>query len=330
MTSAPHLRSDSAELPPVRRNPRILAVVAIIFGLPIVLWIVGAAYVARSIRYPAFLDQGSGQDVFGARVPEKSSHPYAELSAALGVSPEEFQAGVTQSEISGMPVEASGWLIRGSRRETVLLIPAAGGSEEQLIAYILPLHQAGYTVVALESPASRHLGTDWGWTEHRLALLSAAKLRALGYDKVAALGISEGAVAAILAQSEHPVFRAIVADSPYANLRDIVNRNPSIVVLNPAFKRTVLWIAGRWHRLPIDQVSPQSVANKLTGTPLLIIQNGDDHITPVADGEAIRTACRCGAELWVAPVQGHGNAIYDARDAYVSRVLEFLKRSFAR
>jgi len=38
-----------------------------------------------------------------------------------------------------------------------------------------------------------------------------------------------------MAQAEQPVFTAIIADSSYANLKQLFMRSPSMLRLNPAF-----------------------------------------------------------------------------------------------
>ncbi len=321
MSDAPRPTAKAESAP---NNRRIFGIGALILAVPVVLWIGAATYVAQSLKYPAFLSEENGDDVFGAHVPTRSGQPYAEMRA-LGLLPEDFKAG-SITGLGGWPVETSGWFIRGTRRAAVVIVPAAGASLEQSIAYIRMLHEAGYATVALDSLSSAQLGTDWGWAEHRGALAAAQKLTQMGYKKIAALGISEGAAAAIFAQAERPVFKAIIADSPYASLSEMLHRNPAIAGLNPAFTNTVLSIARRWYGLPIERISPAMAAASLHNLPLLLIQNGGDQITPVADAGAIRKAAGSRAELWIAPSVGHGDAIYEARDAYALRVTDFLRQ----
>lgn len=324
MSDAPRKNQNSAASESAPKNRRIFGVGALILAVPVVLWIGAATYVAHSLKYPAFLSENNGDDVFGAHVPTRSGQPYAEMRA-LGLIPEDFKAGSIIG-LGGWPVETSGWFIRGPRRAAVIIVPAAGAGLEQSIAYVRMLHEAGYSTVALDSLSSAHLGTDWGWTERQGALAAAQKLTQMGYGKIAALGISEGAAAVIFAQAEHPVFKAIVADSPYASLSEMLRRNPAIAGLNPAFTSTVLWIARRWYRLPIERLSPAVAAASLHNLPLLLIQNGGDQETPVADADAIRKAAGSHAGVWIAPSVGHGDAIYEARDAYALRVTDFLRQ----
>jgi dienelactone hydrolase len=298
-------------------------------ALPAVLWFGSAALIARGLRYPGFLGDGTG-NIAGPNVSTPSGHPYAVARADLGIDPDDFDAGmVKDSSIrAAWPIYVRGWIVRARGDRAVVVIPAAGQSIELTIPYIRFLHDAGFSVVALESSSNSHLGTDWGLSERLAASAAAERLRANGFRRVGALGISEGGAAAILAQADEAPFDAIVADSCYANLGAMIRRTPSIAALNPSFRATVFTLADRfWLRFPVDSVSPAHAAGSMRRCPLLIIQNGADPVTPINDGKAIADAAGANAEMWIAHVAGHGNAMREAPDEYQSRVTQFFKRT---
>jgi pimeloyl-ACP methyl ester carboxylesterase len=164
--------------------------------------------------------------------------------------------------------------------------------------------------------------------KRKFALATARALKADGFDKIAVLGISEGASGAIMAQAEQPVFNAIVADSSYANLEQLLMRSPSMSRLNPAFASTVMWEARWWFGRPLSKISPAIDAANLGNCPLLVIQNRGDRISPMSDGKALLYASGVNSEIWIAPSDGHGDAIYEAPAAYAERVIKFLNASF--
>src|SRR5216684_3144549 len=233
-------RDDQAAAGPggvkTRKPRRIFAVGALFLAIPALIWIVAAFFVARSLKYPAFLYRGNGQDVFGEHVPEFQRGSIADITAGVGIEPERYDAG-TVEEDGGRhrPASAVGWYFPGTRREVVIVLPAAGGSEDQIIPYAKFLHAAGYTVVGSYSANNPEFGINWGMLKRKFAPATARSLKTDGFDKIAILGISEGAAGAIMAQAEQPMFMAIVADSSYANLRQLFQRSPSIDGLNPAF-----------------------------------------------------------------------------------------------
>jgi uncharacterized protein len=301
-----------------------------LLGLPVVLWVGAAVFVAHHLKFPAFLTEGSGEDVIGANVPAPTGHPYEVVREALGIVPDEFQAGMVENTatLGGWPVDVRGWIIRGRSHDTVMLLPAAGGGPEQLVVYAKFLYDAGYTVVMLNSASNPQFGTDFGWTERKIALAAAHKLRREGYEQIALLGVSEGAAAAIFAAAEEPLFAAVIADSSYANLEAMFRQSPQVENLNPAFLNTVMWAARvLYFGQPLDTIAPVEAARSLGNCPLLVIQNVQDPIVPVADGQAITLALAMAhghSQLWNAPSKGHGDAVFAAPDEYKKRVLAFL------
>ena len=321
-------REDEPGVATKRKPRRIYTVGAVFLALPILIWVVAAFFVARSIKYPAFLYSGNGQDVFGTNVPGFKRGSVTEIANAVGMDPERYDAGTVEDDVGRhRQVSVVGWYFRGKRREVVVIVPAAGGSEIQLIPYIKFLHAAGFTVVANYSANNPNFGISWGMLKRKFALATARALKVDGFEKIAALGISEGAAGAIMAQAEQPVFDAIVADSSYANLRQLIMRSPSISSLNPAFAATVLWEAQWWFGRPLSKISPANDAANLR-CPLLVIQNRGDKITPLADGKAILYSGGLNSEIWIAPTDGHGDAIYEVPATYAERVLRFLNASF--
>src|SRR5579864_7566002 len=257
----PAASASAASKPKPRR---IFAVGALFLAIPALIWIVAAFFVARSLKYPAFLYRGNGQDVFGERVPMFKRGSVTDIATAIGMDPERYDAGTVEDDAGRhRQVSVVGWYFPGKRREVVVIVPAAGGSEDQLIPYIKFLHAAGYTVVANYSANNPEYGISWGMLKRKFALATARSLKTDGFDKIAVLGISEGAAGAIMAQAEQPVFTAIVADSSYANLERLFMRSPSMMRLNPAFTGTVMWEARLWFGRTLDKISPETDAGNL-------------------------------------------------------------------
>jgi pimeloyl-ACP methyl ester carboxylesterase len=318
----------SRPAPPKRKPRRIFGIGAILLGVPIILWMGAAFLVARSLMYPDFLRRG-GQDVFGQHVPAFKRGSVTDIGIALGVEPERLDCGVVEVDgIRHRQVSVVGWYFPGKRREVVVFIPAAGAPETAMIPYVKFLLGAGYTVVAAYSSNDPSYGINWGMLKRKFALATARTLMDQGFTKIAALGISEGAAGAIMAQAEQPVFAAIVADSSYANLERLFMRSPSMSRMNPAFVSTVMWEARLWFGRSLNKISPETDAGNLGTCSLLIIQNRDDQVTPLADGQALLDAAGFNAQMWTVPSGGHGDAIFEDAAGYARRVIKFLDASF--
>jgi len=193
-----------------------------------------------------------------------------------------------------------------------------------MLPYAKFLHEAGYPTLAIDSGADANSGITWGWRERMAVLSAASELRRRGFEQRAALGVSEGAAEILLVQAAGASFAALVADSSYGNLEKMFRRVPSIAGLNPALRQTALWETGLLIGHPLWKISPEQAAANLGATPLLVIQNRDDKIVPLAEGEAIARAAADQGQLWVVQADGHGDAIYAAPEEYASRVLAFL------
>jgi pimeloyl-ACP methyl ester carboxylesterase len=323
--------SEPVDSPPgsqERKPRRIFLVGAILLSIPIILWLGAAFMVARALRYPDFLRGGRG-DVFGQHVPAFQRGSITDIGKALGIEPERLDCGVVEEDAPGhRRVSVVGWYFPGKRREAVVILPTAGASEVSMIPYVRFLLADGYTVVTAYSANNPIYGINWGILKCKFALAIARTLLDKGFTRVAALGISEGAAAAIMAQAEQPVFTAIVADSSYANLERLLMRSPSMARLNPAFASTVMWAASYWFGRSPDKISPETDAANLGSCPLLIIQNRDDQMTPMADGQALLAAAGFNAEMWTVPSSGHGDAIFEHSKEYADHVTKFLNESF--
>ena len=320
--------SASPPAAPKRSPRRIFGIGAILLGVPIILWMGAALFVARSLMYPDFLRKGQ-QDVFGQHVPSFQRGSLTDIRAALGVEPERLDCGVVEVDgIRHRQVSVVGWYFPGKRNEAVVIVPAAGASEVAMIPYAKFLLGAGYTVVATYSANNPSYGTNWGMLKRKFALATARTLSEKGFDKIAALGISDGAAGVIMAQAEQPVFTAIVADGSYANLAQLFMRSPSISRLNPAFASTVMWEAQLWFGRSLYEISPANDAGNLGTCSLLVIQNRDDKITPLADGKTLLDSAGFNAQMWMVPSGGHGDAIYEDPKGYAARVIKFLDASF--
>src|SRR5258708_40202867 len=81
-----------------RKPRRIFAVGALFLGIPALIWIVAAFFVARSLKYPAFLYQGNGQDVFGERVPMFKRGSGPDIATPIGMDPDRNHEGTGEGE----------------------------------------------------------------------------------------------------------------------------------------------------------------------------------------------------------------------------------------
>ncbi len=145
-------------------------------------------------------------------------------------------------------------------------------------------------------------------------------------SRIGAMGFSMSAAAFILAR--HPDIKAIVADSPYASLEELVGRQffflpgPTkcpLVALTKLYARLLLGV-------DIGTATPAQVVPELA-VPLLLIHGENDSQIPAEHGQQIyANADQTRTELWLVPSADHGQAHAIEGERYEIRVSTFLER----
>jgi dipeptidyl aminopeptidase/acylaminoacyl peptidase len=307
---------SAAESAKTRRHGRRFALIgAVMIGLAAALWIGGATLVAYRLKYPPFLEDGH-IDVYGKT---GQSVTAIDPRAAFGADFERVQIHAG----GGRTLE--GWMIAGKLPAAVLLVPPVGGTRGTMLPYAKFLHDAGYSVLAIDSGDTAQTGTTWGWSERMGVLAAASELKRRGFKKIGALGVSEGAAQILMVQSAGASFAAIVADSSYGSLAAMFLRTPSIANLNPALQQTIMFEARFLLGFSIWTMEPAKAARELGEAGLLVIHDQDDKIVPLSEAQEISAAAGDRGDLWIVPGDGHGDAIDKEPDQYASRVLKFLQ-----
>ena len=149
-----------------------------------------------------------------------------------------------------------------------------------------------------------------------------------GTTKVAVLGISLGAGAAILAAAADPNISAVVADSPWTDQDLQLSRLSFLpigslrVPLPPYGIAAVNALVGA----DVTKARPLDAIARISPRPILLIHSADDDnvTTPVEGSRKLFAAAGEPKNLWIAPRGGHVGAINASPVEYRARVLDFL------
>jgi len=161
-------------------------------------------------------------------------------------------------------------------------------------------------------------------------------LRREGCASIYGLGESLGASILIQAAAVEPAFAAIVAESPYADLKELANyrivlmtRLPRLLAspLAAAVVNTNMVYARLRYGLRLDAVSPVADIAR-TATPILLIHGLQDSRTPAAHSRALARA-NPRAVLWLVPAAGHTGAFRAEPREFESRVVAWFENSKA-
>lgn len=230
-------------------------------------------------------------------------------------------------------LDLSGWWIPAEvTRGTVIFLHGYGASKTQALGVASFLHDAGYSVLAFDFRAHGEsegdhttIGIDEARDVRAAAMYTIARE---GADlPIALLGWSMGAAAALNAGATlPPQVRAIIVDSGFARLANVVSNNLAVFTGLPQypFAPLILHYASSMAGHGPGENEPARQARALY-RPLLVIQGMSDNIaSPDDDGRALAASAGSFASLWLVPNVGHVEARRVEPLAYEDHVIAFL------
>jgi uncharacterized protein len=200
------------------------------------------------------------------------------------------------------------------------------------------LNRLGYHLFLVDFRACGLSGgcyTTVGYREVSDVLGAVDYLRAaaVGDGPIGVVGISMGAVAAIMAAADCLDIGAMVVDSAYADLESAIEykmadivRLPFLVALGWVSIRVGEWLSGG----DVAAVRAIDYVGRFAPRPLLFIYGELDDYLPADHPQRLFQAAKGPKELWLAPGSGHAMARLDHRREYVERVHSFFSRYLVR
>ncbi|HEX6289164.1 MAG TPA: alpha/beta fold hydrolase [Herpetosiphonaceae bacterium] len=224
------------------------------------------------------------------------------------------------------------WFARPDTRRVIVGCTGHRGTKADLLGIGSGLWRSGNNVLLFDYRGC-------GESDHALQSLAHHELRdaraAIGYAqervddaRIGIIGYSMGAAVAIQVAAADPSIRAVVADSPFATMRDVVayafqrRRVPTRPTIELTDALTRLRYGYRFHA-----VRPLDVVGQIAPRPLLIIHGTADTTTPVEHGRWLYDAANEPKELWLLEGVTHCGAYFVDRPAYVARVAAFFARA---
>jgi len=224
-----------------------------------------------------------------------------------------------------------GWWIPGTGSRTIVMVHGWTSSRREPLDKAGYLHAAGYNLLVFDLRGHGTSGgtfTTMGLKEPADVQAAVTEALSLSPGPVALFGYSMGASTVLEEAASDPRIAAVVEDSGYATLTDVLSYGFHRVSGLPAFPfdTAMLAIAALDVHLDPSRVQPIHAAARLQ-RPLLVIVGTADHMVPPADGLAIFRAAGGPKRLLVIPGAGHVAGFWVARAVYESTVLSFLKSS---
>ena len=222
-----------------------------------------------------------------------------------------------------------GWLLPApGARGTLVILHGWGSNAEHLLPLAAPLRRGGLNVLLCDARNHGNSDADTFSSLPRFAEDLGMAVAWLGRHhpsragRIAVLGHSVGAGAALLETSRNPAIAAVISIAAFAHPAEVTERylRP---LRSPAFVtrlviRYVEWVIG--HRF--DAIAPFNTVRHID-CPILLVHGQDDRVVPVADARRILANCRApGARLL--EVAGAGHDSVDRIEGHIPELLDFL------
>lgn len=239
-------------------------------------------------------------------------------------------------------VSLSGWYLAGNRTAgaaegpAVIFVHGLGSvrSSDAAVGLAARLVERGYSALLFDLRGHGSSGGEevsGGYFE-RWDVLGAydylLKERGHTAGEVGLIGFSMGAATAILTAELEPEIPAVVADTTYTSVSDLLaqevaRKTPLPDWITPVFIPGTELMANGIYGINIGELAPEKAIAGL-GYPLLIIHGDADQRVPVGHGERVAAAAPAGSAFWRTPGVDHVDSFKAFPAEYVERVTSYL------
>jgi uncharacterized protein len=281
-----------------------------------------------------------GAAYLGRRIGPAALHPMhlnpvrleqtAQMLARTGATKEDFSARTMDF------VQLSGWKIHPAspNGDWVLIFHGVADNRTGMLGYAEFLLRHGYSVVMMDARAHGSSGGDmatYGWKERYDTVAVTDKLYSTEkVRRLYALGVSMGAALALQSAAVEPRISGVVAEDPFANLREVsydyagLHFSPLLgkTLFRPASIAGMSAMAKAGGFNPDDDSPEKAVVER--PFPVLLICGTRDHTIPCRHAERIYKAASGPKELWIVQGAEHASALGLVPAEYEERVIHFL------
>jgi dipeptidyl aminopeptidase/acylaminoacyl peptidase len=226
-----------------------------------------------------------------------------------------------------------GWLLPSSSSQQVIIMVHGNGRNRVdpsigTLEIASGLVEHGYNVLMFdlrgygESDGSTVSG---GYYERRDLEGAVKYMRERGFEHIGVLGFSLGAVTSLLAGAEDKDIDAIVSDSSFADLQDIMEQEFSKRTHAPKlFLNPILFMIKIMYGVDFTAIRPVKYVAEIAPRPILFIHGEEDETIPVSHAYRLLEASGNSLnELWVVEGAGHTQSYKTHPEEYIKRITEF-------
>jgi fermentation-respiration switch protein FrsA (DUF1100 family) len=247
--------------------------------------------------------------------PPRSHHAQGEDPSIYGVP----YKTITLTTQDGIRLAA--WYTPPQNQALILVAHGYGGNRSAKHHALFARH--GYGALSWDGRAHGESGGQvctWGKREVMdvvAALEYAQKQAEVKY--VGAYGQSMGAATVILAAAQREEIAAVIADSSYADIQDML----SVVVPFPPLRPLVKYFVEAETGLRASDLRPVEAIASIGPRPIFIIHGGADTTVPPGSASRLYHAAGEPRSLWIEPRAGHTATYNDHPGEYEEKVISF-------
>lgn len=235
-----------------------------------------------------------------------------------------------------------GWLFQAKNSDHAVIFVHSYGSNRlqfgiKTVDLIKEFLNQGYNVFTFDQRNSGESGgkdTTFGYYEKEDVQAAISYMNSQGSKHITLMGFSTGASASILAAAESKSVDAVIADSPYADLKDYLKESLNGWTNYPAFpfNQTISYAIEVAGSIDTVNASPINVLTAENPPNLLLIHGSGDKLIPVENSielfQKYSALNSSGAEFWRTEDAGNATSFEKYKDEYLSRVFTFLDKVY--
>lgn len=228
-------------------------------------------------------------------------------------------------------VRLHGMWLRGRKSyPTIVLCHGYFKSIAEMLDLGVKLNERGYNAFLFDFRACGESGGRFTTVGHKESwdVQAAVRFARDRYERgpVGVLGVSMGAAAAITAAAETDEIAAVVADSSFADLQEVIRRRiPELARVRwiSPLGWGCIFIGEKLSGRPIRRLRPVDHVGRIAPRPVLFVHGEMDTYIPVEHAEDLHRAAGEPKELWAVPGSDHAAVRFDHSEEYIRRVLAF-------
>lgn len=229
-------------------------------------------------------------------------------------------------------ITLEGWYLPGqSDKPTIIFVHGIGStrSGNNLVEFASEMVDKGYNILMFDMRGHGTSGGDrvsGGYYEQQDVLGAYDYLveRGTPSGSIGLLGVSMGAGTGILAAAQEPGIKALVVDSTYAKVSNLLSNEASRKTkipkaITPVFNPAVTLMARMFYGISIGSLVPENAVHDLD-YPILVIHGMADTRIDYSHGERVYNEAKPNSEIWLIPDVDHVDAFLDYPEEYINRV----------